>query len=395
MPAATPKKSVHQHANKLQRKDTESTTTSLDIPPPQTAETMSEPAEPPAISTPAETSAPTTATSSTWLTPAPATFTISYIPLAISYPEPPDPATKLPTDAVRITRAELALLLHQSYVHGSEHGWKTHFISAKDTFQVAYEQDMVAAAIKFAEHEKQLYEEAYNCGFEHATDGWETQLTSLQDSQEARIQEERQRWESSRASQVDASIQVSETIRIFSEASSQVMCTPIAAISLPIPLSPSPLSSPITEPLEPVPFIWSDEPSNITVHSPLLLNSLSAPPIITSFPSHDFLDLQTGSNPWWSLQHHKGRGRHRSTPFLPQCQRPLLNFYSYFNRSPSYIPKANLSPIHHQSPPALPAPQAKTPLPPPVLDWDHDPHLSELSCILRTLGWVFLVTQRP
>jgi hypothetical protein len=79
-------------------------------------------------------------------------------------------------------RDQLADMLHQSYIHGSEHGWKTHYAEAKECLQAAYEQDMQDASTAFAENMKEIQEEAYDCGFEYGRDGCEAQLASLQES---------------------------------------------------------------------------------------------------------------------------------------------------------------------------------------------------------------------
>jgi len=60
-------------------------------------------------------------------------------------------------------------MLHQSYVHGSEHGWKSHFASANELLRAGYEQDMQAATTTFAEHEK-VIKEAFDRGFEYGRD---------------------------------------------------------------------------------------------------------------------------------------------------------------------------------------------------------------------------------
>ena len=107
MPAAPSKKHARQHANKLQRMETEATTIS---------ESLS--------------------------TPAPTSFTTTYSPLSISYPEPIDRAAHLLLDAVQVTCNELAVMLHQSYIHGTEHGWKANMDIAREHLQVEYEKDM-------------------------------------------------------------------------------------------------------------------------------------------------------------------------------------------------------------------------------------------------------------
>ncbi|KAF8969049.1 hypothetical protein BDZ97DRAFT_1915733 [Flammula alnicola] len=53
-------------------------------------------------------------------TMSPVTFTISYISFHISYPETEESKAKLPTDAVRVTRAQLSLMFNASYIHGGE-----------------------------------------------------------------------------------------------------------------------------------------------------------------------------------------------------------------------------------------------------------------------------------
>ena len=73
-------------------------------------------------------------------------------------------------------------MLHQSYIHGSEHGWKTHFAAAKEHLQAAYDQDMRDAATAFAENEREIQEEAYDRSFEFSIDGCEAQLAALQES---------------------------------------------------------------------------------------------------------------------------------------------------------------------------------------------------------------------
>ena len=80
-------------------------------------------------------------TSQSLSTPAPSSFTISYTPVTISYPEPINSASPLPTDAIQVTCDQLADMLHQSYVNGSEHGWRNHFALANELLQAGYEED--------------------------------------------------------------------------------------------------------------------------------------------------------------------------------------------------------------------------------------------------------------
>jgi hypothetical protein len=137
MPAASAEKRARQRANKLLRMESETTSTTVTASVSDallTAEIITE-----SLSTPAPTS-----------------FTISYTPVSISYPEPFNSTAQLPTDAIRVTRDQLADMLHQSYIHGSEHGWKTHLVAAKEHLQASYEQDMKDAAAAFAEHGKAI-----------------------------------------------------------------------------------------------------------------------------------------------------------------------------------------------------------------------------------------------
>ena len=139
MPAASAKKCARQRANKLLQMEAETTTLSDALLSAQTAETSAE-----------------TATPAPWPSPAPTSFTITYSPLSISHPEPIDPAAHLLSDAVRVTRNELAMMLCQSYLHGSEHGWKVNLVMARERLQAEYEKDMRDGTTKFAEHEKQI-----------------------------------------------------------------------------------------------------------------------------------------------------------------------------------------------------------------------------------------------
>lgn len=75
-------------------------------------------------------------------TPAPTSFTTTYSPLSISYPEPVYWAAHLLSDAVQVTCNKLAIMLHQSYIHGTEHGWKANMDIAREHLQVEYEKDM-------------------------------------------------------------------------------------------------------------------------------------------------------------------------------------------------------------------------------------------------------------
>ena len=112
-------------------------------------------------------------------------FTISYTPLSIFYPEPANPTAKLETDAIHVTREQLANMLQQSYIHGSEHGWKANLSTAKERLQADYEKDMQDANVKFAKYEKDIREEEFGRGVEHGRDQCKAQLTSAKERLEA------------------------------------------------------------------------------------------------------------------------------------------------------------------------------------------------------------------
>ncbi|KAF8809744.1 hypothetical protein BYT27DRAFT_7283429 [Phlegmacium glaucopus] len=219
MPAATAEKRARQRANKLMQ--TESATIPVTLPA-QTPEIVSLPAQltnsTPSFTIPAVADEP-----ATWPTPAPSKFTISYTPLSITYPEPPNPAAKLPTDAVRVTREQLTLMLHQSYIHGSEHGWKANVVIARERLQAEYEKDMEDATTKFAEHEKQVTE-ALNTQYKEQlqqalTDMFEREqerrdeeyVHAFELGRAAGIQDECEYRESAHKPQIDVGIQVGPT----------------------------------------------------------------------------------------------------------------------------------------------------------------------------------------
>ena len=377
MPAATAEKKARQRANKLLRLEVEATTTlSTTLPPSLTAENISE-----SLSTPAPTS-----------------FTISYTPVSISYPEPANSASPLPTDAIRVTRDQLAEMLHQSYVHGSEHGWKTHFEAAKERLEADYEHDMQAATIKFAEHAKVVREEAYDRGFEYGSDGCEAQLASLQESltaahdkqnletlldfsercqesHEAGIREERECWESARASQVDIAIQtIPSTTSSVSIQVKPATATIFVQSNPPlIPLSSSASISTQTEPSlptvtfpesSPVPIPESPIPTTISSASFNWADDAVSLPTIPTIPPkmpRDLSSLRSSTkNPFFSL-----RRRHH------HFKRPQI--FSSYHHTHSY---PTHPPLHHFPPPLN-----------SLLDWHRDPRLFELSHVLRTLGW--------
>jgi hypothetical protein len=343
MPAASAEKRARQRANKLLRMEAETTVTVSDSPP--TAEIISEPL----LSTPAPTS-----------------FTISYTPVSISYPEPINSTAQLPTDAIRVTRDQLSDMLHQSYIHGSEH-----------------------------------LQEAYDRGYEHGMDECEAQLASLQESlvakyekqhlsmlvdfgercqelQEAGIQEERERWESARLSKVNVTTQTdpATTSSIPVQTDSPITFIPTttttavqtnpaiipptssATISTqtepPIPPVSESIPFPIPATISSASFNWSDNAA-----------LLSTIPIIPPKLPRDLSSLRSSlKNPFSSL-----RRRHHHSKY-PQ-KHILSNRYTQ-----PYPTHQTYRPLHH-TPPILSN----------SLDWHRDPRLFELSRVLRTLGW--------
>jgi len=351
MPAASAEKRARQRANKLLRTESEAAVTGAapsDAPPP----------------------AQTIEITESLSIPAPTSFTISYTPVAISYPEPVNSTAQLPTDAIRVTRDQLADMLHQSYVHGSEHGWKTHFAAANEHLQASYKQDMRDAATAFAENEKAIREESFDRGYNYGTDDCEAQLASLQDSltakydmrhietlldldrrcqesHEAGIREERERWETARAPQADVTTQTDPATT-----------SSISVQTIPI-IIPSPSSATIstqTEHLSPIisltPFNWADDSDTIPI---------ATIPIITPKQPRDFSSLRSSfKNPFSSLRRRHYYPKRQQT--VPSCR--------YTQSYPVHLP------THHTPP-----------IPNNHLDWRRDPRLFELSRVLRTLGW--------
>jgi hypothetical protein len=294
-------------------------------------------------------------------------------------------------------------MLHQSYVHGSEHGWKTHLAAAKEHLQAAYDQDMRDAATAFAENEKAIREEAYDRGFEDGHDGCETQLAALQasltaehdkqhletllnfserslEAHEAGIREECERWETARASKVNVATQTIPTTTSISIQTDNLVAfiptTATASVQTNSPIIPPSSSASIstqTEPplptvtffesspifisdlqipatISPAPFNWADDAA-----------SISTIPIIPPKTPRDLSSLRSSSkNPFSSLRRRHHYSKHQKTFSSPHHTR------SYPTQPP----------LHH-TPPYLNNP----------LDWHRDPRLFELSRVLRTLGW--------
>ena len=198
-----------------------------------------------------------------------------------------------------------------------------------------------------------------------------------QESREEGIREERERWESARASLVNiatqtdpatttsisvqtdnlvafisttatASIQTNSPIIPQSSASISTQTEPMLLSKNFSESSPVPISkSPIPANSDSAPFNWANDS--------ILLSTL---PMIPSNQPRDLSSLRSSSkNPFSSLRrrHHYSK---RSQFFSSQ-------HYTQFH--PTHPPL-------HQTPPF-------------PLDWHRDPRLFELSCVLRSLGW--------
>jgi hypothetical protein len=129
-------------------------------------------------------------------------------------------------------------------------------------------------------------------------------------------------------------------------------------------------------------FSWPDEPSAISVLS--APNFHLAPSVIPPLPIRNFSDLCSGANPWQSLRRRKRRDQRRSAQPFTQ---PIRRWPTYTSKFHAHIA------VHPATYPTAPyPPPANLPAP---LDWHSDPRLSELSHVLRSLGWVSPSTSRP
>jgi hypothetical protein len=373
MPAASSEKKARQRANKLVRKETEATTVSDAPPPVHTAGIASE----------------------SPFTPTPTFFTISYSPLSISHPEPVDPAARLLSDAVRVTRNELAMMLRQSYIHGTEHGWKANMETARERLQAEYEKDMEEGTAKFAEHEKQIRTEEFTRGFDEARIQFKAQLEliteDLNTQHEEKVQhaladifERQQEWRDEEYVQAFAlgrttGIQDEHEYQESARASQSSVATqtdPITTSSTSVqtnsPITPLSFSASISTQTEPtisestpilIPISISEPPIPATISSSTFnwADDAISLPIIPTIPPkmpRDLSSLRSSTkNPFSSLHR-----RHH----YPKRQQ---NFSSHrYNQS---------RPPPHHTPPLLNHP----------LEWHRDPRLFELSRVLRTLGW--------
>ncbi|KDR83244.1 hypothetical protein GALMADRAFT_239099 [Galerina marginata CBS 339.88] len=382
---------------------TEPAPTSI-VPPAKSPELVSLPAEPATSALP--TSVNTDSDESfVWPIPAPATFTISYIPLAISYPEPMNSAAKLPTDAVRVTRTELANMLRQSYAQGTEHGWKENVGRAKERLQADYEKDMQDATTKFGLHEKLIREEEFERGFKDGRDvGRNTQLTSIKErlnaeyqkrhlealenfasrSQEvgneefirgstsgrdAAVRDELERQASLLSRRVNSGTQT-DILRprqcLHVDFSSQTdLPEPTRFTSVGFGTQTDPLEPEVSIPLLPIPIV----PSNLVINSPHISNNLvSVPPS----PIPDLLALSTltsaPDNPLTFIS--KSKPRSLSSPSLTfnipphpiKPSSPFIQPFPYYKRPITPL----LISVPHPEPPTISIP------PPPFL-WSDEP----------------------
>ncbi|KDR71461.1 hypothetical protein GALMADRAFT_253764 [Galerina marginata CBS 339.88] len=403
MPAATAEKRARQRANKVSR--TESVTPPI-VQSAISPELVSLPAEPATSASALPTSVdPDSDESVAWPIPAPTTFTISYIPLAISYPEPVNSAAKLPTDAVRVTRNELANMLRQSYAQGTEHGWKENVGRAKERLQADYEKDMQDATAKFGLHEKLIREEEFERGFKDGRDvGRNTQLASVNErlkaeyqkrhlealenfasrsqavgneefirgftsGRDAAVRDELERQASLLSCRVNFSMQTDiprprQYLRV--DFSSQTdLPEPTRFTSIGFGTQTDPLEPEVSIPLLPIPIVSS----NLVINSPHNSNNLvSVPPS----PIPDLLALSTltsaPDNPLTFISKPKPCSLSSSSlPFnLPshplKCSSPFIQPFPYYKR-----------PI---TPPLISVPHPEPPtilIPPPPFLWSDEP----------------------
>ena len=245
------------------------------------------------------------------------------------------------------------------------------------------------AATAFAENEKAIREESFDRGYDYGMDDCEAQLASLQDSltakydmrhletlldldrrcqesREAGIREEQERWETARASQADvttqtdpattSSISVQTIPVIIPSPSSETISTQTEPLS-PIISQSSKLSASVFEPLifastVSAPFKWADDSDTIPI---------ATIPIIPPKQPRDLSSLRSSSkNPFSSLRRRHYYPKRQQT--VPSCR--------YTQSYPVHLPTHHTPPILNNH-----------------LDWHRDPRLFELSRVLRTLGW--------
>jgi len=150
--------------------------------------------------------------------------------------------------------------------------------------------------------------------------------------------------------------------------------SPAVDLSPPTPPSPAPVSASIDPAVPPAtssaPFNWADEPD-----VPRVTNALPCLPL----PPRDFSALHSDSTsltPFGTLRYRTYR-THKSSR-APRRSASRATFSRQYPAAPA--------PFHH-APTASFASRPFSAASAPVLDWDSDPRLSELSRVLRSMGW--------
>ena len=140
-------------------------------------------------------------------------------------------------------------MLRQSYIHGSEHGWKANVTSARERLQADYEKDMQTATTDFAEHETRIREEEFNRGFVAGS--------------EAGIRDEVERRELGRALQTNFGMQTEpEELTVNNSATPPRCDASIQATEpLPSPSQPQKTSAPRLD--------WAEEAASFAIAQPL------------------------------------------------------------------------------------------------------------------------------
>ncbi|KDR66397.1 hypothetical protein GALMADRAFT_147985 [Galerina marginata CBS 339.88] len=283
----------------------------------------------------------------------------------------PSPLTTTTSNMIHMTKNEFDRMLKDSYRRGSEDGFKKGFMDASEKLRATHEEAIADVLDGAREHCDGEYVNAFELG---RTSG---------------IQDQREYHESLRKPLVAVGIQVDlppddetfftpsvadillpPTSEIGSQTSPSIFPTPLPLPNPSLLLSPVPILStlipiPILVPTSPPKLSWADDSASL----PII-------PLIKT--PRDLSGLRSNNKPFGTIRHrnrrHLENSRRRSTP---PVHVPSSNTNRYIPRSSQRYP--------HLSPP-LPHPNV-TPFLPPVLDWDGDPRLFELSRVLRSLGW--------
>ncbi|KDR67444.1 hypothetical protein GALMADRAFT_258398 [Galerina marginata CBS 339.88] len=281
------------------------------------------------------------------------------------------PPTTTTSNMIHMTKINFDNMLKDSYRRGSEDGFKKGFTDASEKLRATHEEAIADVLDGAREHCDGEYVNAFELG---RTSG---------------IQDQREYHESLRKPLVTVGIQVDlppddetfftptvadiplpPTSEVSSQTSPSIFPAPLPLPSPSLLLSPAPILStlipiPIPVPTSSPKLNWADDSASL----PII-------PLIKT--PRDFSALRSNNKPFGTLrrrnQQHLETARRRSTP---PVHVPSSNTNKYIPRSSRRYP--------HLSPP-LPHPNV-TPFLPPVLDWDRDPRLFELSRVLRSLGW--------